>query len=474
MKHIYLFLLFSGLLSAQTITYNPRNLPAVWQNWIYEHDKGYAGKDSSVIMFDTTSAGNFRIWIKDKTATQTMMIQDGSVTGTGNIAGATYGSTGTVSDAELLYINTLSSNAQTQITAKGDSINVHDNQIKIIRDTTESHRIELDRIRQGTTTQIPVGGGANKSLVFTEATGTGAPVRAVQSVQTTTITNGAAAVTSFAGTVSSTGTVVTFSSAADAVLAGYNTTVLNQVLGTCLIATNPAEAAQIRYIISWTNNLTCVVDRALSPTWSSAVINSTQFPTFINKTNTGVLVWFTSASGQMYLANNVNIGTMESLERLNVRSSIDIANADYIYTVAGSDIRSYLGAASGDTYGAIQVGNTGGNSVGALALNQYGGSVVAGGPLNAFTDTSAVDDDWGFTTNFITAYSAGLEINLLVGVANTDGATLQINALGAKAVTKAASGVVTTALTTGDVLAGQLINLKYDGTRFQVMSRLAQ
>ncbi|KKL72014.1 hypothetical protein LCGC14_2089160, partial [marine sediment metagenome] len=35
-----------------------------------------------------------------------------------NIKGATYGSDGSVSDAELLYINTLSSNAQTQITTK--------------------------------------------------------------------------------------------------------------------------------------------------------------------------------------------------------------------------------------------------------------------------------------------------------------------------------------------------------------------
>jgi len=42
----------------------------------------------------------------------------GALTATGNIAGATYGSDGTVSNAELLYINSLTSNAQTQIDSK--------------------------------------------------------------------------------------------------------------------------------------------------------------------------------------------------------------------------------------------------------------------------------------------------------------------------------------------------------------------
>lgn len=41
---------------------------------------------------------------------------------TGNVAGATYGSDGTVIDAELLYINTLSSNAQNQLDAKQTAI----------------------------------------------------------------------------------------------------------------------------------------------------------------------------------------------------------------------------------------------------------------------------------------------------------------------------------------------------------------
>ncbi len=48
----------------------------------------------------------------------TMTISSGSVAFSGTISAATYGSDGSVSDAELLYINTLSSNAQTQLNAK--------------------------------------------------------------------------------------------------------------------------------------------------------------------------------------------------------------------------------------------------------------------------------------------------------------------------------------------------------------------
>jgi len=46
---------------------------------------------------------------------------DGGIVATTNISAATYGSDGTVSDAELLYINSLTSNAQTQLDAKADT-----------------------------------------------------------------------------------------------------------------------------------------------------------------------------------------------------------------------------------------------------------------------------------------------------------------------------------------------------------------
>jgi len=68
---------------------------------------------------------------------------------------------------------------------------------------------------------------------------------------------------------------------------------------------------------------------------------------------------------------------------------------------------------------------------------------------------------------------AGLEVTFIATTANTDGATLTINSLTAKALTKASGGAINTALATGDILAGQVVKAVYDGTQFQVISRLA-
>jgi hypothetical protein len=110
------------------------------------------------------------------------------------------------------------------------------------------------------------------------------------------INKGPAIITTFAGTVTAAAsTTVTFSSAADALLAGYSAT--NPVLGTTLISN-----ALTRYIVSWTNSTTCVVDAAV--TWAGTAITSVQ-----SVTSAGVLKEATFADGTKYIAGNVGIGT---------------------------------------------------------------------------------------------------------------------------------------------------------------------
>ena len=58
--------------------------------------------------------------------------EDGDAVATANLAGATYASDASVSDAELKYINTLSSNAQTQITNNAALVDSDDEIIAII------------------------------------------------------------------------------------------------------------------------------------------------------------------------------------------------------------------------------------------------------------------------------------------------------------------------------------------------------
>jgi hypothetical protein len=72
----------------------------------------------------------------------------------------------------------------------------------------------------------------------------------------------------------------------------------------------------------------------------------------------------------------------------------------------------------------------------------------------------------------ITAYITGARYAVKVGTLNTGAATINLNGLGAKSIVKVCGGV-TTALVTGDILAGQVIDLAYDGTNMQLQSTIA-
>lgn len=83
-------------------------------------------------------------------------------------------------------------------------------------------------------------------------------------------------VSQFVGTVNSSGTTITFSSAADAILAGYD--VLNPVIGGTLTAGNQYNSLEPVVIESWTNSTSCVVTNApVIESWVSAMISSVIF-----------------------------------------------------------------------------------------------------------------------------------------------------------------------------------------------------
>lgn len=65
------------------------------------------------------------------------------------------------------------------------------------------------------------------------------------------------------------------------------------------------------------------------------------------------------------------------------------------------------------------------------------------------------------------AYVAGMEVSFKADVANTGSATLNVNGLGAKTLVKNVSDI----LATGDILIGQLVTVRYDGTNFQLVSK---
>jgi len=150
-------------------------------------------------------------------------------------------------------------------------------------------------------TNILITGGTINGATIGQTTP--APVYSSPSIQ-----KGPAALTSFAGFVSTSGssTTITFTSAADAILAGYHAT--NPILGFTLITTAVNQASVTRYIQSWTNSTTCVVDTACTLA-ASSTLASVQAPIAVFMNSAGVVGGYMLASRVVYYVDNVGIGT---------------------------------------------------------------------------------------------------------------------------------------------------------------------
>jgi len=171
------------------------------------------------------------------------------------------------------------------------------------------------------------------------------------------ITKGPAAVTSFAGFVSTSGssTTITFTSAADAILAGYNAT--NPVLGVTLITTAVNQAAVTRYIKSWTNSTACVVDTACTLAASSTLAR-VQLPiaTFVN--SAGVTQGAMLASGQI----TVPLGSVSAPSysfTSSTGSGMYMADVNtLVYTIGGTKVLDfYSGQTAARFYGNEMLGS---------------------------------------------------------------------------------------------------------------------
>jgi len=80
--------------------------------------------------------------------------------------------------------------------------------------------------------------------------------------------------------------------------------------------------------------------------------------------------------------------------------------------------------------------------------------------LIAITGTNTIV---GTLTPTLTAYAAGQQFSFVAAATNTASMTLNINGLGAKAITRSGA----TALIAGDITIGKMITVIYDGTQFQ-------
>ena len=83
-----------------------------------------------------------------------------------------------------------------------------------------------------------------------------------------------------------------------------------------------------------------------------------------------------------------------------------------------------------------------------------------------YITAAGTDTITGTVTPTLTAYATGQQFSFVVAATNTTAVTLNIDGVGAKAVTRTGS----VALVAGDMIIGQVVIVEYDGTRFQLIN----
>ena len=94
---------------------------------------------------------------------------------------------------------------------------------------------------------------------------------------------------------------------------------------------------------------------------------------------------------------------------------------------------------------------------------QYGQLQAGATTIATVTGTDTLT---GTLSPAIAAYAAGNLFSFVAANTNTGAATINLNSLGAKSITK----LGTTALAAGDIVSGQVHLIEYDGTRFQLIN----
>lgn len=153
----------------------------------------------------------------------------------------------------------------------------------------------------------------------------------------------------------------------------------------------------------------------------------------------------------------INSGDLISGSRTDINTNFSNLNTDKIET-------SYLDtdttlAANSDVKIATQ-----------KATKAYVDSVASptGRSWNEYAVDSVGTDSYAITLTGFTAYVAGQTFKFKAATANTGSCSLNVNGLGAKTIKKNA----TANMATGDILAGQIVVVIYDGTDMQLVSKI--
>lgn len=93
-------------------------------------------------------------------------------------------------------------------------------------------------------------------------------------------------------------------------------------------------------------------------------------------------------------------------------------------------------------------------------------TVVQNSTSTTLSSVSGTDTILGVLTPTLTSYSNGQTFRFTAVATNTGAVTINIDGLGAKAITKTGA----TPLVAGDIAIGAVVQITYDGTQFQLVS----
>ena len=148
-----------------------------------------------------------------------------------------------------------------------------------------------------------------------------------------------------------------------------------------------------------------------------------------------------------------------------------VEDATQVMTLFNWILAQVNGNACAATIGSsLLKGDGAGNTLNAVAGVDYvSGLQLQNSTLTFLSSVAGTNVITGNLTPAIASYVAGQMFSFLSAGANTGAVTLNINGVGAKAVTKLGS----TALAAGDIPANTIIIVQYDGSEFQLVAPAA-
>ena len=201
-------------------------------------------------------------------------------------------------------------------------------------------------------------------------------------------------------------------------------------------------------------------------TGTDKAVSKTGTETLTNKTLTSPVINVTSdATGDMYYRNSGG-----SFTRLPVGASGTIISStgtipEWIANPGASDASTTVkGVVELATYAEL-IARTATGGTGAKLVPTP--DILPSVKIYDYQADAVGTDSYAITCSPApTAYTTGMRFTFLAATANTGACSLNVNALGAKTIKKN----VSSDLSTGDILANQIVEVVYDGTNMQLVS----